>query len=312
MKEKQQVQPEALSPRRERELTQRLNDHLSKRLRDMRRSYKRSVRKSDPDAVHDLRVATRRVGTVLDVVAFSAPAKAARKTRKKLKRLRHVLSARRDLDVLLNTMQARAKQAASMRRKQLWNIAIHEIRIEGEAARRQSRRWLKHFNLADLERQIRNIVRQRLKDGFSWSDLRAAARRADQKLRQAVKEARAASDSSRFHEVRIKTKTFRYMVELDSLLVGIDRSGSLIERLKNIQDELGEWRDQAELCRRLTAVLSTDAGLQADHIATAIIDAARNRTRLQDQDARRTINSLRNFNGSQEIAALSDGREPTR
>lgn len=277
----------------------------------MRRSYKLSVRKSDPEAVHDLRVATRRLGTVLDVVAFSAPAKAAKKTRKKLKRLRHVLSARRDIDVLLNTMQARAKQAASMRRKQLWNIAIHETRIEGAAARGQSKRWLKHFNLADLERQIRNIVRQRLKDGFSWSDLVAAARRADQKLRQAAKEARAASDSSRFHEVRIKTKTFRYMMELDSLLVGIDRSGSLIERLKNIQDELGEWRDQAELCRRLTAVLSNDAELQADPIATAIIDTARNRTRVRDQDARRTINSLRNFNDSQEIAAITDLRGPT-
>jgi hypothetical protein len=56
----------------------------------------------------------------------------------------------------------------------------------------------------------------------------------------------------------------------------------------------------------LTAILSDDAGLQAGPIATAIIDAARNRTRLNDQHAHRTIDSLRNVQGRKQIAVMAD------
>jgi CHAD domain-containing protein len=83
----------------------------------------------------------------------------------------------------------------------------------------------------------------------------------------------------------------------------------LIEWLRSIQDELGEWRDQTELCRRLTAVLSQDAVLQADPVATAMIDAARSRTQLNDEHARRIIASLRNANARKQIAAIAKPAE---
>ena len=312
MKENSNGVSVALSLPRSGELTERLKDHVRKQLRKMKRTYQRSVRRSDPAAVHDLRVATRRLGTVLDVVAFCTPRKAAKKARKRLKKLRHMLSARRDIDVLLKKMQERARAAVSRRRKHLWNVVIRETRNEGETARKKSKHWLKSFDIDRLEEQIRTIVHQHLKGDFPWSDLSAAAHHAEQKLKQTAEQARAASDSSGFHEVRIKTKTFRYLVELVPRILGDDRSDSRVEWLKNIQDELGEWHDEAELCRRLTAILSGDAGLQADPIATAIIDAARNRTRLNDERARRTIDSLGDVKASEQagITADLDGAEP--
>ena len=295
-----------LRPSERPEVTERLKNHLEKQLRKMKRAYRGSVRKSDAAAVHDLRVATRRLGAVLQVVTFSNPEKVAKKASKKLKKLRRVVSAQRDIDVLLKKMQERAKEAASKRREQLWNVVICASRSESQAARRKSHLWLRSFDIDQLEKQIRKIVRKHLKDDFSWGDLGAAAHRAEQKWKQTAKAAHRVSDSSRFHDVRIKTKTFRYLVELVPRIGGSDRSDGLIEWLKNTQDEFGEWHDQPELCRRLTLILSDDAGLQADPIATALIDAARNRTRLNDQHARRTIDSIRNVQGRKQIAVMAD------
>jgi CHAD domain-containing protein len=287
------------------ELGRRLMKHVKKEIRKLERAYSDSISKNDPDAVHDVRVATRRLGSVLDVVAFANPEKAAKKARKRLKKLRHILSEERDIDVLLKTMQERARNATNERRAQLWTIAIRQTRREGDAARSESTRWLKGFDLDALDTQIKKVVRKHLKGGFAWRDLSAVADRAEQKWRQATKQARAGSESSQFHDVRIKTKTLRYLIELVPRLTGNDTAGNQIEWLKNIQDELGEWHDQAELCRRLTAALSETAGLQADPIATAMIDTARGRTRFNDQHARRTIDSMRNVNAKRQIAAAA-------
>jgi CHAD domain-containing protein len=294
-----------ISPTRDREFRRSLKRHMKKQLRKLRRSYKGSVRRRDPDAVHDLRVATRRLATVLDVVTFSKHPKSVEKIARRLKQLRHVLSARRDIDVHVNIMRARQRSAASRRRKQLWNLAIRATSAEGEGVRKQSKRYLKSFDLRDLEHQIRKIVYKRLKNGFSWNQFRIATVRAEQKWRRAAREARSSWDAALFHNVRIKTKTLRYILELVLLLTDTQAHQDVVEWLKNVQDELGEWRDQAELCRRLTVILSDDPNLQADPIATTMIDSARNRSRLADQQARRAIDSILDPNSGKWLAAVS-------
>jgi CHAD domain-containing protein len=104
--------------------------------------------------------------------------------------------------------------------------------------------------------------------------------------------AATAGNSAIFHEVRIKTKSFRYTMELIALILDRHSYDDLIEWLKGIQDELGEWRDQTELCRRVSAILSETSELQIDPVATAIIDSARRRTQIHDEHARRLIVSL--------------------
>lgn len=299
----------ALSPAREREVARRFKKHVRKQVRELRRTYAVASRSNDAEAVHDLRVATRRLQTILELATFPKPEKSARKARKKLKQLRHVLSARRDIDVLAETMRSRANRAASAHRRSLWNRAARETGREGEREARKSKRWLKSFKVSRLADEIEKIVAGHLNDGFSSTVLSPAVRRAQQRWNQTVREASASSDSSRFHDVRIKTKSLRYMTELVSDLIGSDRSEGLIEWLGSIQDDLGEWRDQTELCRRLTAILTQDAVLQADPVATALIDTARSRTQLNDEHARHIIASLRNAGARKQIAAIAKPAE---
>lgn len=300
---------EAHPPAREREVARRFKKLVRKQVRNLRRTYNAASRSNDPEAVHDLRVATRRLQTALELATFPEPKKGARKARKKLKQLRHVLSARRDIDVLAQTMRSRANQAASAHRRRLWNRAARETRMEGEREVKTTKRWLNSFKVNKLAGDIKKIVDGRLNDGFSSRTLRPAVRRAQQRWNQSVRDASARPDSSGFHDTRIKTKSLRYMTELISDLLGSDRSKGLIEWLKGIQDELGEWRDQTELTRRLTAVLNQDAALQADPAATAMIDSARSRTQHNDEHARHIIESLRSTDAKKQIAAIAKPAE---
>src|SRR5205807_8262189 len=61
--------------------------------KDLRQSY-------SPNAIHDLRVATRRLQALLDFAVRTAPSKPCAKLRKRLKRLRHALGNRRNIDVM--------------------------------------------------------------------------------------------------------------------------------------------------------------------------------------------------------------------
>jgi CHAD domain-containing protein len=214
----------ALSPAREREVARRFKKHVRKQVRKLRRTYTAASSTNDAQAVHDLRVATRRLQTVLDLATFSKPKKSARKARKELKQLRHVLSVRRDTDVLAATMRSRATRAASAHRTRLWNRAARETRGEGERAARKSERWLKSYKVSRLAARIKKIAAGSLNDGFSSSALGPDVQRAQQRWNQTVREASARTDSSRFHDVRIKTKSLRYMTELVSGLIGSDRS----------------------------------------------------------------------------------------
>jgi CHAD domain-containing protein len=180
---------------------------------------------------------------------------------------------------------------------------------QGKRAAKKSKQWLRRHKLNDLAPRIESIVAKRLDNGFSSSKLRPALQDVRQKWNRTVREASMRPDSALFHEVRIKTKDLRDMIELVSQLMNIDQSKELIEWLKSVQDELGEWRDQTELCRRLTAVLSQDAALQSDSVATAMIDTARSRTQYHDEHARRVIGSLRKTEARKQIAAVENGAQ---
>lgn len=294
---------------RDREVARRFRKHARKQIHKLKRTYATASRRNDKDAVHDLRVATRRLQTILELATFPKPGKTARKARKQLKQLRHVLSRRRDFDVLAQTMRSRASHSASAQRRRLWNRAARDTGNLGQLEAKQSKRWLKSFKLKKLAAEIDKIVDASLNNGFSSATLRPAIRRMQQRWNQTVREASTREGSARFHDVRIKTKSLRYMTELVSGLIGSDRSEGLIEWLSSVQDELGEWRDQTELCRRLTSVLSQDAMIQTDPVATAMIEAARNRTRMNDDHARQVVSSLRSPGARKQIAAIARSGE---
>jgi hypothetical protein len=120
----------------ERDLNRRLIKFTGKQLRKLKTTYQTAAHGNDADAVHDLRVATRRLQTILDFAIFPKPEKRARNARKNLKKLRHALSVRRDTDVLTARMRSLAASAASTSRKRLWNRAAAGLKTRESAPRK--------------------------------------------------------------------------------------------------------------------------------------------------------------------------------
>ncbi len=110
----------------------------------------RTAKRGDPDSVHDLRVAVRRLSQCLDVFAALFPKGAARKVDRKIDKLRRLAGQVRDLDITLEYSAAHqvgdtpAVRMAERRRK-----AFRELReaLSHAGKREPWRKWRTRLGL---------------------------------------------------------------------------------------------------------------------------------------------------------------------
>ncbi len=256
----------------------------------LRKNYRDVLNSGEPEATHDLRVTTRRLQAILDVVS-PQPKREAQKLRSRIKRLRHAIGEERDLAVMLHSAEQCSQRAASTSRRKLWEQIARDMRVEFDSSAKQAHRRLRQTNARRLKRHVQRIVLKSLGQ-VRVEQFVAAFDKAKQKLSSSIRAALDSNNSSCYHDVRIKTKSLRYTLELLSKLYSREDNTHTFEFLKSIQDELGAWHDDAELCRRATIILSKDADFQADPMATGLLDSLREQTRSANEHARLVILSL--------------------
>ena len=120
--------------------------------RRLREEYKRVLRSGSAGAIHDLRVATRRLQTLVDLAALWEPGKPAAKLRKRLKWLRHTLGRRRDVDMILGKLKERAANTASARRRRILRAVIRQMTPEAKQITRKMYRATTKAGLKKLRR----------------------------------------------------------------------------------------------------------------------------------------------------------------
>jgi CHAD domain-containing protein len=261
--------------------------------RRLRVEYRRVLRTGSANAIHDLRVATRRLQTLVDLAALSKPSKRAAKLRKRLKQLRHTLGERRDVDMILGKLRERAANTASARRRRILRGVIRQMSAEAKQITARMYRATRKTGIKKLRRLTdKALSGQRLKSP-SRGVLDTAIRQAEQRWLAAINTAKVRKDAAAYHDVRIKTKTLRYMIESVSQFVDFPGAEAVTEWLKTIQDELGEWHDEIELTRRVTVLLSEDPDYQANDAATALIKSLRDRAQANTEFVSEVIMSLR-------------------
>lgn len=111
----------------------------------------------EPEHLHDMRVATRRLRAALEVCEPCFPPKRFRKALKRVKRLADALGERRDLDVEVAFLEDFAQTAPKADRAAL------EARIESLRGRRREvnealRPRLRKKRLRKLRRRLRKLV----------------------------------------------------------------------------------------------------------------------------------------------------------
>jgi CHAD domain-containing protein len=276
---------------------------VSRRLRE---EYRQVLRTRSATAIHDLRVATRRMQTLVDLAALSNPSKRAARLRKRLKLLRHTLGSRRDLDMTLGKLRERAANTASARRRRILHWVIRQMTPEARQITGRMCRATRKAGIKKLRRLTKKTVGERRGlETLSAEVLNAAMRQAEQKWLRAIHTAKLRKDPAAYHDVRIKTKTFRYTIESVSRFVKVQRAEAAAEWLKTIQDELGEWHDEIELTRRVTSLLAENVDFQANDTATALIKSLRDRAQSNTEYVSRVVMSLRDAWVKREAASVA-------
>ena len=198
---------------------------------------------TDPEDLHQFRVATRRLRAFLRAGRELLDPEWAEPLREELRWLGGALGPVRDLDVLIDHLAAEvASLGADVRAgRRLLTLLERDRR----AARKKLARALvseRYFRLLDLlERPALTVSEQAVAEGVTLEQIQAAEHR---NLRKAVRALTHESTDAELHEARIKTKRARYAAELAG-------DGAYVKSAKVLQDVLGEHQDAIVAAERL-------------------------------------------------------------
>jgi len=227
----------------------------------------------DPEEIHKMRTAVRRLRAVLGAVRDMFEPRWVGHLRKELEWLGETLGARRDLDVLYEHLQAevaplRAGRVAA--REMLERLDRQRVRA-GERAR----------DAVEGPRYARLL--ERLREGAAHppvvdSDvsLPGVAARAFRKLRKAVADLPEKPADAELHKVRIRVKRARYAAELAEPMAG-KPAQRFIKRAKKLQDALGKHQDAAVAEQRVRRLLRAVRRPLADAVSRRLVDKQRAR-----------------------------------
>jgi CHAD domain-containing protein len=209
---------------------------------------RRSVLKaSDPDDIHDLRVASRRFRAALELFGPGAPKSSRVELRKNVRKLTQVLSGLRNIDEALLFFRSHGQTDSSATENLCHTLA--EMRTR-ELKRIEKK--LASFEHHSLDRLVREIVaglngeniskRNRFSLLGYFSDISIRLYLPIHRL-QAVSIAAEHGDAR--HALRIAIKKWRYFFEIMAQVLDLDYS-PILEQLAKYQDILGQMNDIVE------------------------------------------------------------------
>ncbi|HEX5830319.1 MAG TPA: CHAD domain-containing protein, partial [Gemmatimonadaceae bacterium] len=215
---------------------------------------------TDPEALHDFRVALRRLRSTLRAYEDVLDDTVHRKLRRALRRAARTTGESRDLEVHAQWVRERQHRLGRTGRAGArWLLARLERQRAG--ADRQLRRralagWAAlHADLADALSQWTRTVH--LDEDVPPPRFAAMAavlveQQADA-LREALARARADADPDALHQARIAGKRLRYLLE--PLGDEIPLAAALVGELKRLQDALGVVQDAHVFAREIAAAV---------------------------------------------------------
>jgi CHAD domain-containing protein len=255
-------------------------------------AHHRAVLETDgPDAIHKMRVTTRRLQASLDLLERELQ---AHKIKRRLRRWRRMLSLVRNYDVFLTLIDKEAAAHRPSKREQYELVkAILHKRRERRAARvrqyMQKRNvgriasklgvaistppaWAGEQAAADSSDPVKeHIARPEAAKRFAIDESRVAGHMAD-RLEQRLAEFRAlavqshpSTNASDLHQLRIAAKRVRYLLEIISDL-GYGDASRALGWLRTLQDRIGDWHDLEALEEEIIDIVSRKRFMK-EHLA---------------------------------------------
>ena len=236
---------------------------------------------SDPEAIHQARVATRRLRSDLKTLEPLMDRTAVAKIRDELRWVSELLGSVRDTDVLITRVEETGRQL------RLEPDATSAMVTELERDRGRS-----HGQLVDAlaSRRYIALVRELIAaaetpplaedldgDRRAGARVRKLVRKSWRRVPRAIERLHTDPNDAALHEIRKRAKRARYAAELAGAALEAD-AGGLAERLEDMQDVLGELQDAVVAEERLAGLvrdgrLTGGAAFAAGQLACTIEQA---------------------------------------
>jgi len=233
----------------------------------------RFVRVGDPESLHDLRVAIRRLHSLF--VGFSPCFNSDTTQAASLKTLFKETNHARDLEVTL--MLEEKHQLVLPWLQQQWQQDLEtEYQRLRECLPSGWRSLSQQFNTPQT------LLNEQMPSETIGAYASIQIKRQKKKLLKRIRRVAKKWDNKRAHTLRVRGKRLRYLLE--PFAEGESQANKAVSKLKRFQDELGDYHDLVVLRQRLKR-------LQQDSPLThyKALELAREKLKQQQQDLRRTI-----------------------
>ena len=213
----------------------------------------------DPEELHELRVAGRRMDGILRQFQSSLPATFLG-LRPLLKQVMRALGEVRDLDVALSELETFKRELPESDRE-----GVEPLRQHLESERRRARaRMLGVLDSVSAQENLQKLISllavpsaasPQSSPGLALCVAPELIRVRYRKLRKRADLLSSDSSMEAYHEVRGRVKKFRYALEAVAVIYG-KSAEQMLRTLRRWQDKLGVQQDAAVACRRLKALAS--------------------------------------------------------
>lgn len=229
---------------------------------------------TEPESLHQLRVATRRLRTVLRTARPILLSTWAMSLQQELDWLSDMLGPARDLDVQIAYFTEESA-AWDARDRQLLAQFIAHLRRQREAVQQMVLSELTSPRYFELIRRLQQAA-QDPPIVESTLTIVQLAKRQFKNLRKAIRRLAASPTDAHLHQVRIKTKRARYAAELACSSVG-KPARRFIKSARAVQDLLGIHQDALQAERHIRQFLKYSTSVRAGFLAGRMVERQRHR-----------------------------------
>jgi CHAD domain-containing protein len=216
---------------------------LGSRLRVVEKAARAVRRGKDERAVHDLRVASRRLDTALRLWAPLLSDRPMRRARRETGRMRRAFTGLRDLEMLRTEWRRRLRDAPGELRVVLERMIARLDRRIAAASRKTVRRVARR-RVARIARTIERALATgdpEVVSAPALADRHVRAMR--ERALQALEHGFAEGSDEALHAARIRVKKWRYAEECEVALHRQRSSAAVVAELRTLQERLGRAHD---------------------------------------------------------------------
>ncbi|MGC4108283.1 MAG: CHAD domain-containing protein [Thermomicrobiales bacterium] len=127
---------------------------IAERWREVWKTMPSGKKLADPEAIHDVRVASRRLRAAMDVATDAFPKPWYRRLHKEAKQITGEFGALRDADVMLATLRTQRASTPDAEHPGLDDLIAQQERVRS-AALNEARRYLKRLERRNLRRETK-------------------------------------------------------------------------------------------------------------------------------------------------------------